>query len=109
MIPLLYVIIQLFIAYAIIVTVVKDGGDKVNRVIAVFFTFYFTIFLVLGNSFTSGLYSTVPMFEKKNGLRQMMHMSGVSSIEYYLGLFMGDMTLFTLPAVVISLALLAVP
>lgn len=39
----------------------------------------------------------------------MMHMSGVSSIEYYLGLFMGDMTLFTLPAVVISLALLAVP
>ena len=69
MIPLLYVIIQLFIAYAIIVTVVKDGGDKVNKVIAVFFTFYFTIFLVLGNSFTSGLYSTVPMFEKKNGLR----------------------------------------
>ena len=67
MIPMLYVIIQLFIAYAIIVTVVKHGG--VDRVIAVFFTFYFTLFLVLGNSFTSGLYSTVPMFEKKNGLR----------------------------------------
>ena len=108
MIPMLYVIIQLFIAYAIIVTVVKEGG-KVNNVIAIFFTFYFTIFLVLGNSFTSGLFSTVPMFEKANGLRQMMHMSGVSSIEYYLGLFLGDMTLFTMPAGIISLALLAVP
>mmetsp|Transcript_4750 Transcript_4750/g.5791 ORF Transcript_4750/g.5791 Transcript_4750/m.5791 type:complete len:214 (-) Transcript_4750:197-838(-) len=49
------------------------------------------------------------MDEKANGLRQMMHMSGISSFEYYLGLFLGDMTLFSLPAIVTSLALLPVP
>ncbi len=75
---MLYVIIQLFIAYAIIVTVVTDDAD-VNRVIAIFFTFYFTFFLILGQSFTAGLYAFVPMAEKKGGLRQMMHMSGLTS------------------------------
>jgi len=65
--PLLYVIIQLFIAYAIIV-VVTDTGD-LNRIVAIFFTFYFTFFLVLGQSFTAGLYAFVPMAEKKGGLR----------------------------------------
>ena len=36
-------------------------------------------------------------------------MSGVSSFEYFLGLFLGDMTLFIIPAGVISLSLIAVP
>lgn len=66
--PLLYVIIQLFIAYAVIITVVTDTAD-LNRVVAIFFTFYFTFFLVLGQSFTAGLYAFVPMAEKKGGLR----------------------------------------
>jgi len=39
----------------------------------------------------------------------MMHMSGLSSLEYYLGLILGDICLFTVPAVVISLVLIAVP
>ena len=59
MIPMLYVIIQLFVAYSIIVTVVKKQG-QVDRIIQIFFTFYFTFFLVLGNSFTAGLYALVP-------------------------------------------------
>lgn len=39
----------------------------------------------------------------------MMSMSGLSSLEYYLGLFFADITLFSGPAIIISLALLAVP
>jgi len=66
--PLLYVIIQLFIAYAVIVTVVTDSTD-LSRVVAIFFTYYFTFFLILGQSFTAGLYAFVPMAEKKGGLR----------------------------------------
>jgi len=106
-IPLIYVIIQLFIAYSIIVTVTQE--DDTDKIITIFFTFYFTFFLVLGQSFTAGLYAFVPMTEKKGGLRQMMHMSGLSSFQYFLGLWLGDMTLFFGPAVVLSLALLGFP
>ena len=76
--PLLYVIIQLFIAYSIIITVVTDESS-IDSVTQIFFTFYFTFFLILGQGLTAGLYSFVPMFEKKHGLRQMMHMSGLNS------------------------------
>ena len=67
MIPMLYVIIQLFIAYSIIVTIV--AGENQTKIIDIFFTFYFTFFLVLGQSFTAGLFAFVPMHEKKGGLR----------------------------------------
>ena len=103
--PLLYVIIQLFIAYTIIITVVTDDGS-VGKITEIFFTFYFTFFLVLGQALTASLYSMVPMFEKKAGLRQMMHMSGLSSFQYFLGLFLGDILLFVCPAAVISIALI---
>ena len=46
------------------------------------------------------------MEEKKGGLRQMMHMSGLTSFQYYAGLFLGDFVLFFGPAVVISIALI---
>ena len=36
----------------------------------------------------------------------MMHMSGLTSFQYYAGLFLGDLILFSGPAVVISLALI---
>ena len=65
--PLFYVIIQLFIAYSIIVTVTDE--ESTQRIVTIFFTFYFTFFLVLGQSFTAGLYAFVPMSEKKGGLR----------------------------------------
>ena len=106
-IPLIYVLIQLFIAYSVIVTVTSDG-DREN-IISIFFTFYFTFFLILGNMFTAGMYAFIPMSEKKNGLRQMMHMSGLNSFEYFGGLFVGDIFLFTMPAIVISIALIGFP
>ena len=105
LVPLIYVIIQLFIAFAIIKTVVTDEGD-LSTVVSIFFTFYFTFFLVLGQSLTAGLYGFIPMTEKKGGLRQMMHMSGLTSFQYYAGLFLGDIILFIGPGVVISLALI---
>ena len=105
--PTIYVIIQLFIAYAIIKTIVK--GDNVNKFVEIFFTFYFTFFLVLGQSFTAGLYAFVPMTEKKGGLRAMMNMSGLTSIEYYLGLSFADWTIFMAPGIVITASLFAVP
>ena len=35
-----------------------------------------------------------------------MHMSGLKSLEYFVGLLMGDAVLFTIPAIVISIVLL---
>jgi hypothetical protein len=102
-VPLLYVILQLFIAYAVIITLVSENLEKI---VSIFFTFYFTFFLVLGQSLTAGLYGFIPMEEKKGGLRQMMHMSGLTSFQYYAGLFLGDFILFFGPAVVISIALI---
>ena len=55
------------------------------------------------------MYAFVPMYEKKLGLRQMMHMSGLNSIEYFAGLFFGDILLFIMPAIVISIALIGFP
>lgn len=85
-------------------TVVDDKDT--DKVVSIFFTFYFTFFLILGQSFTAGLFGFTPMTEKKMGLRQMMHMSGLSSFEYFTGIFMGDWLLFICPAIIISLCLL---
>ena len=60
---------------------------------------------MLGQCLTAGLYAFVPMTEKKGGLRQMMHMSGLTSWQYFGGLFLGDILTFTLPAVVVTIAL----
>ena len=106
-IPLIYVIIQLFVAYAIIVTVTDNSGR--DRIVSIFFTFYFALFLILGELFTAGMFAFIPMTEKKHGLRQMMHMSGLNSFEYFGGLFIGDILLFIAPAVVISIALVFFP
>ena len=100
-------IIQLFIAYSIIVTVTDSGN--LDKIVSIFFTFYFTFFLILGQVLTAGMYAFIPMNEKKHGLRQMMHMSGLNSFEYFGGLFIGDILLFTAPAVVISIALIFFP
>ena len=97
----------MFIAYSIIASI--DLGKEIfEHIETIFFTFYFTFFLILGQILTSGMYTTIPMAEKKGGLRQMMFMNGLKSHEYFLGLFLGDMLLFTLPAIVISLALIPV-
>ena len=69
---------------------------------------YFTFFLVLGQMFTVSMWATIPMTEKKGGLRQMMFMNGLRSHEYYIGLFMGDILLYLGPAIIISLALIPV-
>lgn len=76
---------------------------------SIFFTFYFSLFLILGQVLTAGMYAFVPMFEKKHGLRQMMYMSGLNSLEYFGGLFIGDILLFIAPAIVISIVLIFVP
>ena len=102
---MLYVIIQLLVAYSIIVTVTPEDTD-LDQITSIFFTFYFTFFLMLGQTFTVGLYSSVPMLEKKGGLRQMMHMNGLTSYQYFSGLFMGDIMLFTAPSILISFVLL---
>ena len=49
------------------------------------------------------------MTEKKGGLRAMMNMSGLTSIEYYLGLSFADWTIFMAPGIVITASLFAVP
>ena len=43
------------------------------------------------------IYAFVPMTEKKGGLRQMMHMTGLRSYEYFTGLLLADTALFTIP------------
>lgn len=77
-IPTIYVVIQLFIAYSIIVAV--TNGVDVSDFLPIFFTFYFTFFLVFGQSLTAALFGFTPMQEKKDGLRQMMYMSGLTSL-----------------------------
>ena len=66
--PFVYVLIQLFIAYAVIVSVVTDE-DNLSEWTNIFFTMYFTFFLVLGQMFTVSIWATIPMTEKKGGLR----------------------------------------
>ena len=78
LLPLIIVIITLFNAYSVIKTVVTDEGS-LSKIISIFFTFFFTFYLVLGQSLTASLYSFMPLTEKKGGLRQMMHMSGLTS------------------------------
>lgn len=49
------------------------------------------------------------MVEKKAGLRQMMNMSGLTSIEYFTGLMLGDLTIYSIPCTILSILIYFLP
>lgn len=66
----------------------------------------FGVFLTLGYTFTAGMQAMVPMQEKKGGLRHMMHLLGLNSFQYFLGLNIADFIICLFPVTLASLILL---
>jgi hypothetical protein len=54
---------------------------------------YLTVFLMFGQCFSGGMFATIPMGDKKGGLRQMLHIVGVSPTQYQMGMYLSDCSL----------------
>ena len=105
-IPLAFVAMMCFTFYSIIRSVVKDPAD-VEETVPIMLKVIFGIFLVIGYTFTAGMSAVLPMQEKKGGLRHMMHLFGLNSFEYFLGMAIADWIIVTVPATIACILLLA--
>ena len=103
--PLAFVAMMCFTFYSIIKSVVKDPED-VEETIPIALKVCFTLFFVLGYTFTAGISAVLPMKEKKGGLRHMMHLFGLSSFEYWLGMAIADWIICAVPGTIASVLLL---
>ena len=104
LIPIIFVSMQCFIIYAMVKATQQDKtDDEVNKIVSIGLKFGFGGILPLGYSFITGLSAMIPMREKSGGLRHMMHLFGLSSVEYYIGLKIADWIIILYPATVASI------
>lgn len=66
----------------------------------------FGFLLAIGSSFTAGMSAILPMEERKGGLRHMMHLFGLNSFQYWLGMALADLVIVLIPAAICSVLLL---
>ena len=59
--------------------------------------FAFPMIMIYGFATCSGIYLMTPVAERELKTRPILNMSGISSFQYYLGLFFGDLVLFIPP------------
>ena len=105
LLPLAFVSMMCFCFYSIVRSVVKDP-DEVKEVVPIMLKIIFGIFLTIGYTFTAGISAVLPMKEKQGGLRHMMHLFGLNSFEYFLGMAIADWVIVAVPATVASLLVL---
>ncbi len=84
----------------------EDGTTDIDKIVALVLKIIFGFFLTIGSTFTAGMSSILPMEEKNVGLRHMMHLFGLNSWTYWIGMFIADMIIVLIPAVVCVMMLL---
>ena len=99
LIPLAFVAWMCFVFYTIVRSVVKDP-EEVDEVVPIMIKVIFGIFLTIGYTFTAGMSGVLPMKEKQGGLRHMMHLFGLNSFQYWLGMAIADWIIVGVPATV---------
>ena len=104
--PLLFVTMMCFNFYSITKSVVKDPED-LKVVVPLILKIFFGFFLTIGYTFIAGGSAILPMQEKQIGLRHMMHLFGVNTIQYWIGMAIADWIIVLIPACCYSLLLLA--
>lgn len=61
----------------------------------------FAFFVLLGFSLCSGLYIIATVQDKESKLRHLLNFIGMKPFAYYLGSFLADITLFTVPTLLL--------
>ena len=97
--------IMCFCFYTIIRSIVKDP-EEVEELVPLILKIIFGLMLTMNYTYTAGMSATTPMKEKQGGLRHMMHLFGLRSIEYFLGMAIADWIIIVVPATVASLLIL---
>lgn len=76
-----------------------------EEVVEFIIRYFFSIFLTVGYTFTAGSSAVVPMTEKKGGLRHMMHLNGLNSTQYWIGMKTADIIIALFPATITCILL----
>ena len=82
-----------------------DFASKTRGIVEFIVRYFFTVFFTFGYTFTAGSSAVIPMIEKKGGLRHMMHLFGLSSKEYWIGMKAADLLIALLPGIATTLTL----
>lgn len=78
----------------------NDGGDPdFKKALTLIITNMFAFFVLLGFALCSGLYIIQPVQDRQLKLRTMLHFVGMKSTSYFLGSFLADMILFSMPTI----------
>ena len=92
--------------YSITRAIVKDP-EALEATVPMVLKIVFGFVLTMTYTFVGGRSAVIPMQERHNGLRHMMHLFGVNSIEYWLGMLLADWIIILIPSCIYSLLLLA--
>jgi hypothetical protein len=92
--PFVVVLSWIILIQTFILAISGTNSDAIKKLVKVFVSLYFPIFLLYGFCVSSGIFMIVSLLDKEKKIRQYMYMSGLGPLEYYLGLFIADFTLF---------------
>ena len=106
LIPILFVTMMAFIFYSLVKVIATGQNADVDRIVPLMLKVVFGFFLTIGSTFTAGMSANLPMEEKKGGLRHMMHLFGLNSLQYWTGTWLGDALIVAIPPTVIAVVLL---
>ena len=106
MIPLGFVTMMSYIFYSFVKVTATGRGADLSTVVPMMLKIVFGFFLTIGSTFTAGMSAIVPMEERKGGLRHMMHLFGLNSLEYFIGMAFADLLIVFIPPAFCSIILL---
>lgn len=97
--PFITIILSFLMLAGIIPGKDDDFDPDVKKALTLFITYMFAFFILLGFSLCSGLYIIQPVQDRELKLRNLLHFAGMKSTAYFLGSFLADILLFSIPTI----------
>lgn len=117
LLPLAFITILTFVLYSIMKAskpapeIDPDTGEDFNanyesEIIPMVIKYEFAAINIIAFAITGGMSAMLPLKEKEGGLRHMMRLTGLSSLQYWLGMFLADFVIALIPTTIASVILL---
>ena len=81
---------------------IKNQSIEAHETLEDSFAYIFPLLTNMGFGTAAGIYLMTPVADKEQKTRSILSLSGLTSLQYYTGLFIADYVLFIIPAALLS-------
>lgn len=89
--------VTIIMSFLLMSGLIPKETNKDNSIFTLIASNLFAFFVLLGFSLCSGLFILSPVTDKENKLRHLMNFVGMKPLAYYVGSFLADFILFSIP------------